>query len=63
MKKIALTALIGGIMDLHIGSIGGPRMIAATTYFSPIACIALLLGYAAVLVSAALFTSLRRDID
>lgn len=61
--KFLFTALIGGIMDLHIGSIGGPRMIAATTYFSPIACIALLLGYAAVLVSAALFTSLRRDID
>jgi ABC-type transport system involved in multi-copper enzyme maturation permease subunit len=61
--KFLFSALIGGIMDLHIGSIGGPRMQAAVSYFAPLTCIALLLGYAAVLVAAALFTSLRRDID
>ena len=61
--KFLFTSLIGGIMDLHIGSIGGPRMQSALSYFAPITCISLLLGYAAVLVGAALFTSLRRDID
>ena len=62
--KFLFTALIAGMMDLHIDT---PAMsqnpLSVASFFEPLPAVAILIGYAAVLVTAALTTSMRRDID
>ena len=61
-SKYLFTSLISGIMDLHVnGSSRNP--LANIEFLSPLASILFLAGYAAALVTIALATSLRRDID
>jgi ABC-type transport system involved in multi-copper enzyme maturation permease subunit len=61
--KYLFTALISGMMDLHLSGLTSSRMLGGLDYLSPLVSMAVLLAYAAALVAAALATSLRRDID
>ena len=61
--KYLFTALISGMMDLHLSGVTTPRMLGGLDYLSPLVSMGVLLAYAAALVGAALATSLRRDID
>lgn len=63
--KFLFTALISGMMDLHLSGTAATSRnpLSSIEFFSPLVSVALLVGYAVVLVGAALSTSLRRDID
>jgi len=62
-SKYLFTSLIAGMMDLHISSVASKNPMSSIEFLPPLVSVALLVGYAAVLVATALSTSMRRDID
>jgi len=61
--KYLFTALIAGMMDLHIDNKVTQNPLASTMFLPPLTSMLILIGYATVLVVASTATSMRRDID